>query len=45
MGAEILKVPGVADYDNLKLNGSMGNVVMKETEVPELESLGVTTDE
>lgn len=45
VGAEILKAPGVADYDNLKLNGSMGNVVMKETEVPELESLGVTTDE
>lgn len=45
VGAEILKVPGVADYDDLKLNGSMGNVVMKETEVPELESLGVTTDE
>ena len=45
VGAEILKVPGVADYDNLKLNGSMGNVVMKETEVPEIESLGVTTNE
>lgn len=45
VGAEILKVPGVADYDDLKLNGSMGNVEMKETEVPELESLGVTTDE
>lgn len=45
VGAEILKVPGVADYDNLKLNGSMGNVEMKETEVPELESLGVTTNE
>lgn len=45
VGAEILKVPGVADYDNLKLNGSMGNVVMTETEVPELESLGVTTNE
>ena len=45
VGAEILKVSGVADYDDLKLNGSMGNVEMKETEVPELESLGVTTDE
>lgn len=45
VGAEILKVPGVVDYDDLKLNGSMGNVVMKETEVPELESLGVTTNE
>lgn len=45
VGAEILKVPGVADYDDLKLNGSMGNVAMKETEVPELESLGVTTNE
>lgn len=45
VGAEILKVPGVADYDDLKLNGSMGNVVMKETEVPEIDSLGVTTDE
>lgn len=45
VGAEILKVPGVSDYDDLKLNGSMGNVVMKETEVPEIESLGVTTDE
>lgn len=45
VGAEILKVSGVADYDDLKLNGSMGNVVMKETEVPEIESLGVTTDE
>ena len=45
VGAEILKVPGVADYDDLKLNGNLGNVVMKETEVPELESLGVTTDE
>ncbi|MCI5643842.1 MAG: baseplate J/gp47 family protein [Peptoniphilus sp.] len=45
VGAEILKVPGVADYDVLKLNGSMGNAEMKETEVPELESLGVTTDE
>ena len=45
VGAEILKVPGVADYNDLKLNGSMGNVEMKETEVPEIESLGVTTDE
>lgn len=45
VGAEILKVPGVADYNDLKLNGNIGNVVMKETEVPELESLGVTTDE
>lgn len=45
VGAEILKVPGVADYDDLKLNGNIGNVVMKETEVPEIESLGVTTDE
>ena len=45
VGAEILKVPGVADYDDLKLNGSMGNVELKETEVPALESLGVTTDE
>lgn len=44
-GAEILKVPGVADYDGLKLNGSLGNVELKETEVPALESLGVTTDE
>lgn len=45
VGAEILKVPGVADYDDLKLNGSLGNVELKETEVPALESLGVTTDE
>jgi uncharacterized phage protein gp47/JayE len=45
VGAEILKVPGVADYDELKLNGSLGNVELKETEVPALESLGVTTDE
>lgn len=45
VGAEILKVPGVADYDGLKLNGSLGNVELKETEVPALESLGVTTDE
>ena len=45
VGAEILKVPGVADYDDLKLNGNIGNVVMKETEVPEIESLGVTTNE
>lgn len=45
VGAEILKVPGVADYDDLKLNGNIGNVELKETEVPELESLGVTTDE
>lgn len=45
VGAEILKVPGVADYDDLKLNGSLGNVELKETEVPELESLGVTTNE
>ena len=45
VGAEILKVSGVADYDDLKLNGSMGNVELKETEVPELESLGVTTNE
>lgn len=45
VGAEILKVSGVADYDDLKLNGSMGNVEIEETEVPELESLGVTTDE
>ncbi|MFR7349454.1 baseplate J/gp47 family protein [Peptoniphilus sp.] len=45
VGAEILKVPGVADYDDLKLNGSLGNVVMTETEVPEIESLGVTTNE
>lgn len=40
VGAEILKVPGVADYDNLKLNDKIGNIEMKETEVPELESLG-----
>ena len=45
VGAEILKVPGVADYDDLELNGNIGNVVMKETEVPEIESLGVTTNE
>ena len=45
VGAEILKVPVVADYNDLKLNGNIGNVVMKETEVPEIESLGVTTDE
>ncbi len=45
VGAEILKVPGVADYDDLKLNGNIGNVELKETEVPEIESLGVTTNE
>lgn len=45
VGAEILKVNGVSDYDELKLNGSIGNISMKETEVPELESLGVITSE
>lgn len=45
VGAEILKVPGVADYDDLKLNGNIGNVELKETEVPEIESLGVATNE
>ncbi|MET3616722.1 putative phage protein gp47/JayE [Peptoniphilus olsenii] len=41
IGAEILKVNGVADYSDLKLNKTMKNVKMAETEVPELEIVEV----
>ena len=45
LGAEILKVEGVEDYDELKINGNIGNLAMTETEIPELESLEVVSNE
>lgn len=45
LGAEILKVPGVADYTELKLNNSIGNLKLTDTEVPQLGNLEVIINE
>lgn len=42
IGSALLSVSGIADYDNLLINGIVGNVLIGETEIPTLGAITLT---